>query len=151
LWLREIAGCEHGSAPSVDLVAERKTSEFVRHLIEQGLVNAVHDVADGGLLVALAEMALAGGIGAELDPAIQLRNAAGWFGEDQGRFIVTVADPAGSTIVGLAEAAGVHFGLLGFVGGQSIAGDGLGIDLDDLRHAHEAFFPRLMGGELAVA
>ncbi|MFX8393380.1 AIR synthase-related protein, partial [Acinetobacter baumannii] len=61
LWLREIHGREDGTPPPVDLAAERRHGEFVRELIADGKVSAVHDVSDGGLLVALAEMALASG------------------------------------------------------------------------------------------
>ena len=67
LYLREICGREEGAPPPVDLAAERRNGEFVRALIRDGIVTAVHDVSDGGLLVALAEMAMASGIGAELD------------------------------------------------------------------------------------
>ena len=59
LYLREICGREEGAPPPVDLAAERRHGEFVRALIRDGLVTAVHDLSDGGLLVALAEMAMA--------------------------------------------------------------------------------------------
>jgi phosphoribosylformylglycinamidine synthase len=151
LWLREIADREDGPAPSVDLPLERKTAEFLRHLIENGIVNAVHDLSDGGLLVAVAEMALAGDIGADLDPAIAISDAAGWFGEDQGRYVVTVRDAADPALVDLAQERGIYFAYLGTTEGRSIAGIGADLDLADLRRAHEGFFPKLMGGKLAVA
>src|SRR6202035_5305587 len=66
LYLRDICGREEGAPPPVDLAAERRNGDFVRALIGQGLVSAVHDVSDGGLLVALAEMAMAVSIGVEL-------------------------------------------------------------------------------------
>ena len=66
LYLRDICGREEGAPPPVDLAAERRNGDFVRGLIRDGLVTAVHDVSDGGLLVALAEMAMASGIGAVL-------------------------------------------------------------------------------------
>ena len=67
LYLREICGREEGAPPPVDLAAERRHGDFVRALIADGLVTAVHDVSDGGTLVALAEMAMASGIGAVLE------------------------------------------------------------------------------------
>jgi phosphoribosylformylglycinamidine (FGAM) synthase-like enzyme len=67
LYLREIEGSEAGAPPPVDLLAERKNGDFVRAMIQAGHVAACHDVSDGGLLVALAEMAMAGGRGAALD------------------------------------------------------------------------------------
>ena len=84
LWLREILGREAGAPPPVDLVAERRHGDAVRALILAGSVRACHDVSDGGLLVAVAEMALAGGVGATLVAG----DAAFWFGEDQGRYVL---------------------------------------------------------------
>lgn len=131
IWLREIQGREAGDAPKVDLTAERTNAEAVRTLIAQGKVNAVHDISDGGLLVTIAEMALAGGMGAQLD--IELNTAAA-FGEDQGRYVVTAA--AGTEIAGAVR--------IGTVGGDNVAG----VKLVDLRSAHEGFFPNLMDAEL---
>jgi len=131
IWLREIADREAGEAPKVDLAAERAHAETVRSLIAEGKVNAVHDISDGGLLVAVAEMALASGIGAELSIAL---TTAGAFGEDQGRYIVTAA--GGVDIPGAAK--------IGTTGGDRVAG----VPLTDLRGAHEGFFPALMDAEL---
>jgi phosphoribosylformylglycinamidine synthase len=92
LWLRYVAGQEAGTPPPVDLERERRTGEFVRQLISDGKVSAVHDVADGGLLVAVAEMALAANIGAKLEG---IEGTAAAFGEDQGLYVVTA--PAGAS------------------------------------------------------
>ena len=67
LWLREIHGREEGPPPPVDLAAERSAGEFVRAAIAGGAITACHDVSDGGLAVALAEMALAGNVGAMIN------------------------------------------------------------------------------------
>ncbi len=88
LWLREVVGVEAGSAPTVDLAMERKLGEEIRELIDTGRVNAVHDVSDGGVLVTIAEMALASGIGAELHHG-ELNTADFMFGEGQARYVVT--------------------------------------------------------------
>ena len=91
LYLRDICGREEGAPPPVDLIEERENGDVVRALIGEGLVTAAHDVSDGGLLVALAEMAMASGIGANLDAAPEDTPAhAFWFGEDQARYLVTV-------------------------------------------------------------
>ena len=66
VYLRDICGLEEGAPPPIDLAAERRHGEFVRSLIRDRVVTAVHDVSDGGLLVALAEMAMAR-IGAVLE------------------------------------------------------------------------------------
>src|SRR5437660_9832312 len=89
LYLRDICEREEGAPPPVELAAERRNGDFLRALIAESLATAVHDVSDGGLLVALAEMAIASGIGAELSAA-PLAAHAFWFGEDQARYVVTV-------------------------------------------------------------
>ena len=131
IWLREIAGREAGEAPKVDLAAERAHAEAVRALIADGKVSAVHDISDGGLIVAVAEMALASGKGAQLSG--ELTTAAA-FGEDQGRYVVTAA--AGVDIPGAVK--------IGTVGGDQVAG----VSLAELRSAHEGFFANLMDSEL---
>ncbi|TFI57928.1 phosphoribosylformylglycinamidine synthase subunit PurL [Sphingomonas parva] len=150
LWLREIAGREAGPPPPVDLAVEKRNGAFVRGLIGEGAVSAVHDVSDGGLIVALAEMALAGGLGAMLDADLP-RSAAFLFGEDQGRYLVTTRDS--EALQHAAAAAGVPLSFVGTIGGDALADeDGrLHLPLARLRDAHEGFFPSLMGGELTVA
>ncbi len=106
LWLREIAGREEGAPPPVDLAAERRNGDFVRARILDGAVRACHDCADGGLLVAVAEMAMAGGTGASLLPRPTAAPAhAYWFGEDQARYVLAVTDAA--ALLAAARAAGV--------------------------------------------
>ncbi len=126
IWLREVHGQEAGAAPHVDLAAERAHGEQVRTLVLDGVATAVHDISDGGLIVAVAEMALAGKIGATLDAM----TTAEAFGEDQARYVVTTA--ADVTIPGAIR--------IGTTGGNSVSG----IALDTLRTAHEGFLPTLM-------
>jgi phosphoribosylformylglycinamidine synthase len=142
-WLRECRGLEAGSAPSVDLAAERMIAEAVREMVEWGIVTAIHDVSDGGLLVAVAEMALAGGLGATLDKPAEA--ATGWwFGEDQGRYVVTIEDMSRFETFYAAKLDGLvrH---IGKTGGTSLDIAGQAVPLADLRAAHEGFFPNLMG------
>src|SRR6202012_751336 len=63
LYLRELFGREDGAPPPVDLALEKKNGDFVRGLIRSGQVKVVHDLSDGGLICAAAEMALASGVG----------------------------------------------------------------------------------------
>jgi phosphoribosylformylglycinamidine synthase II len=135
LWLRDIAGREDGPPPPVDLEIERRNGDFVRGQILSGALSAVHDISDGGMLVAVAEMALAGGIGADIGKPGHV--AA--FGEDQARYVVTAANS--DAVLAAALAAGVQAVRLGTTGGSKVAG----IELDALRTAHEGFFPALMG------
>ena len=141
LWLREIAGREAGPPPPVDLEAERRNGDFVRARIAAGAVAACHDVSDGGLLVAVAEMALAGDCGARLAAGPGgVPPHAFWFGEDQGRYVLAVGDSAG--LLAAAEAASVPARLLGVAGGEDLTVPGaVAISLAALREAHERFFP----------
>jgi phosphoribosylformylglycinamidine synthase subunit PurL len=145
LWLREIHGREDGPPPPVDLIEERKAGECVRSLINARLVSAVHDVSDGGWLVALTEMALASGLGAYLENDCSMQSAF-LFGEDQGNYILSVAEKECEAVIGEIESAGVEFAALGTVKGDSIVFPQdnmfprIEISLTDLRAAHESFF-----------
>jgi phosphoribosylformylglycinamidine synthase II len=145
LWLREVQGREDGAPPPVDFAAERRHGEAVRDAVARGLVGAVHDLSDGGLLVALAEMALAGGRGASLDRGVPLAPAA-LFGEDQGRYVVATSNS--DPLLRALAAASVPHRFLGSVGGDALEIGGQAIALADLRAAHEGFFPALMGDSL---
>jgi phosphoribosylformylglycinamidine synthase len=146
LWLREVAGREEGPPPPVDLAAERRNGDFVRRLILGGEVLACHDVSDGGVLVAVAEMALAGNLGAELVAGPDgMAPHEFWFGEDQARYVLAVDDAL--DIMAAAEAAGVPAAALGFsAGGDLTLPSGDTISLAELRKANEHFLPALMGG-----
>ncbi|MBB4641334.1 phosphoribosylformylglycinamidine synthase subunit PurL [Rhizorhapis suberifaciens] len=137
LYLRELHASEAGPPPPVDLTKERAHGDFVRALVAQGKVTAVHDIADGGLLVAVAEMTLAANIGATLE---NIPDAATAFGEDQARYIVTTSNATAF------EAAGVPLTRIGTTGGDAIKVNGKAVALSDLRKAHEGFFPALMEG-----
>ena len=155
LWLDVVHGRRDGAAPPVDLAAERRAGETIRSLIANGIVSAVHDVSDGGAAVALAEMALAGGIGMAMTVVEQIPNpAAILFGEDQGRFLVTTTDEA--AVRAAANAAQLFAVSIGTTGGDALSfdlrsrGGVQSLPLADLRAAHEGFFPALMGADAAL-
>jgi phosphoribosylformylglycinamidine synthase len=149
LYQQIIAGRLEGAPPPVDLTAERRTGDLVRGLIQQASVSAVHDVSDGGLLVAIAEMALAGSRGVQLVPGDdgEIPPYAFWFGEDQARYVVTV-DPAGAgALFEAARDAGILARRIGEVGGDAIViGTNERIGLTELREAHEGWLPAYMAG-----
>ena len=142
LWLREIAGREDGPPPPVDLAAERRNGDFVRAQILAGHVAACHDLSDGGLLCAIADMALAGDCGAALTAD---GDHAFWFGEDQARYILAVADaPA---LLTAAAGAGIPALTLGRSGGGDLTlPGGATMSVAELREAHARFFPAWMNG-----
>ncbi len=146
LYLRDICGREEGAPPPVDLAAERRNGDLVRALIGERLVSAVHDVSDGGLLVALAEMAMASGIGAALDAAPFAPHAF-WFGEEQGRYVVTTAAAQAEGIMARARAAWVPVRRLGTTGGDALTPKGdRPILVAKLRESFESWFPAYMKG-----
>jgi phosphoribosylformylglycinamidine synthase len=145
LYLREICGREEGAPPPVDLAAERRNGDFVRGLIISQSVTAVHDISDGGLAVALAEMAIAGGIGASIDIPASLLLPSFLFGEDQARYIVTAAPESAGAIRDAAERAGVVIEIIGVTGGDHLTlGSGIAILLQEITQACEAWLPRYM-------
>ena len=149
IYLDLVHGCEEGAPPPVDLVAEKRNGDFVRQLIRDGLVTAVHDVSDGGLLVAIAEMAMAGDMGATLDKPASIPAHAFWFGEDQARYVVTAVHGQGADLVRRAEAAGVPLLKLGKTGGDRLVLPGeRSIFVETLRDRHESWLPIYMGASV---
>ena len=148
VYLREIEGKEEGGAPPVDLAAEKKHGDFVRRLIEQGRVDTVHDLSDGGLLVAVAEMALKGNIGAGIGQAALADAIPFFFGEDQARYLIAAPFAEAEKIVQEARDAYIPVTELGKTGGDAITvNDNDRVTLSKLRDAHEGWFPRFMGRE----
>ena len=145
LFLREVFGREEGAPPPVDLPTERKHGEFIRKLINDGHINACHDVSDGGLAAALIEMGFKSpdllGCKVTADSSIPL---IGWlFGEDQGRYIVTSNQP--DRVIYAAAAAGLIAQRIGDVYGNSfICGDDVAISLRELRELNAAWLPQYM-------
>jgi phosphoribosylformylglycinamidine synthase len=148
LYLRELCGREEGAPPPVDLETERRNGDFVRILIHENIATATHDVSDGGLLVAIAEMAMASGLGAALTrvPA-DIPAHAFWFGEDQARYVATVHTGAVDAIIARARIAGVPVRRIGTTGGDGLAVPGeRALLVEQLRARFEAWLPQYMAG-----
>jgi len=145
VYSRDLCGREEGAPPPVDLAAERRHGDLVRGLIRDGLITAAHDVSDGGLLIAVAEMAIASGIGAVLEAPAGIPAHAFWFGEDQARYVVTTKQS--QPVLERAKAAGVPVIPLGATGGTllAIAGE-RPLRIDDLKRRFEAWLPTYMAG-----
>ena len=142
-WLMTVCGREEGAPPPVDLANERRNGEFVLSLIRAGRLGAVHDLSDGGLAVALAEMALAGGIGATV--AASGPEHAFFFGEDQGRYVLTAAPGETAAIAEEAKRLDVALLLIGSTGGDSLKlGGAAPVSLATLRQAYENWLPDFM-------
>jgi phosphoribosylformylglycinamidine synthase len=149
LYQEYATGAFEGAPPRVSLEAEQKAGGFVRGLIESGVTRTVHDVSDGGLLVALAEMALAGSRGLRYAPHPHLAAHAGAFGEDQGRYLVAASAKASEAILKQAGALGLAARIAAQIEGDAIAVPGeVPLPLSRLRQAHEGWLPGFMASEL---
>ena len=149
IYLRDLFGRRDGAPPPVDLPAEKRNGDFVRELIRAGTATAAHDLSDGGLAVSLAEMAMATGIGASIAPADGADPIANWFGEDQGRYLITVRRADLERIRAGAEARAVPCQEIGTTGGDSLElGKERALLVAELKAAYEGWFPRYMAGEL---
>jgi len=143
LYLREIHGQEIGAVPPTDLETEKKNGDFVRSQILSGALTACHDVSDGGLLVAVTEMAMAGQIGATIES--NSANQAGfWFGEDQSRYVVTTKNA--EQLLSAAKAAGISIQKIGETGGQNIVVNGASVSVTDITTINESWLPNYMNG-----
>ncbi len=161
-YLREVLGREEGAPPPVDLAVERRHGDFLRGLIAEGRVGACHDLSDGGLLVALAEMALAGlaagqagtdPVGARLElPGAGGPPAHAWlFGEDQARYLVTTRDA--ESLLDMARQASVLAAEIGRTeaGAALTLSDGTTISLEILDRAHAGWLPGYMSAGAGTA
>ena len=116
IYLREIHGLETGAPPPLDLDEEKKNGDLVRNLIKQGFVSACHDVSDGGILIAIAEMALASNkdamfLGVKIKNPTDIPDHAFFFGEEQSRYILTSSDA--NTILKIAKKRNVTAKIVG--------------------------------------
>ena len=148
IYLAEVLSREDGAPPPVDLAAEKLNGDYVRKLIRNRRVTAVHDLSDGGLAVAACEMAFGSGLGVKLSgPQGGARH--GWFfGEDQARYLLAVEKNSVNPVVSTAKAKGIAAQVVGTVGGDRVQADGtFDVSLKDLRAANEAWLPTLMSGD----
>ena len=158
LYQNHATGKFEGAPPPVDLEAEIRAGRLIRALIRSGIALSVHDCSDGGLLVTIAEMALAGGahggsrnatgVGVELYPYEgKLPAHAIWFGEDQGRYVVEVTPQKAEEVLERARLLELPARIVGRTGGDSLTLKGeTALPLTELRATHEGWMKGLMGG-----
>ncbi len=136
----EYLACVHGQvtgqAPPIDLDVEARVQSVCRQLVRQGLVNSAHDCSQGGLAVALAECAMAGGIGFTVDIPGDGRADGLLFGEGQSRIVISLPPENQAAASAMAAEQGVPFAVIGYVHGQALAlGDKVSVPLASALHA----------------
>ena len=148
LYLRDIIGrksTELGAPPPVDLEQEKSHAHFVRKLISDGLLTTVHDVSDGGLLIAVTEMAMSGKIGVSLQTPDIDQPHGYWFGEDQGRYVVAIEADKTDELIEKAKQSGIFLQEIGKTGGDELTLDTkIRISIKELAQTHESWFPNYM-------
>ncbi|CAM3867679.1 phosphoribosylformylglycinamidine synthase subunit PurL [Litorimonas haliclonae] len=147
IYLSEILSREDGAPPPVDLQKEKANGDYIRKLIRNKRVNAVHDCSDGGLAIAACEMAFASNIGVSLQAAPDGPTHGWLFGEDQARYLVSVEKNSVNPVVSTAQAKGLTAQVVGTVGGDRIQAAGaFDVTLAGLRQKHEEWLPNLLTG-----
>ncbi|WP_068314458.1 phosphoribosylformylglycinamidine synthase subunit PurL [Polycladidibacter hongkongensis] len=146
-YASEVLGNEAGAPPPVNLDKEKRIGTFVREAISKGRLTSVHDLSSGGLAVALAEMTLPKGMGASINALPEENQHAVLFGEDQGRYLVTVKPTDLAAFVEDAIDLGIQVDELGQTGGSDLTFAGIAtISVSQLKSAHEGWFPTFMAG-----
>ncbi|EJF77053.1 Phosphoribosylformylglycinamidine synthase 2 [Candidatus Bartonella washoeensis] len=148
IYARDILNIDAGAPPHVDLQLEKKHGQFVRNVIHRGFIHAAHDLSDGGLAIALAEMVIKAGKGIKAKLSNKSPEHAELFGEDQGRYLLAVKPEALNSLKEQAKKSVVSLIELGIVTGTSLDIDGiLKLSVDELTQAYESWFPKFMGEE----
>ncbi|MCL6229851.1 phosphoribosylformylglycinamidine synthase subunit PurL [Bartonella bilalgolemii] len=145
IYMHNILNIEAGAPPYVDLHLEKKHGEFVRNVIHRGFVHAAHDISDGGLAIALAEMVIKANKGIKLELSNQSPHHAELFGEDQGRYLLAIKPNALDNLKMLAQTNAIPLIELGIVEGNTLdIKDVLTLSITELTQAYENWFPKFM-------
>ena len=154
LYLRHVFGAELGAPPAVDLSVEKRNGDFIRNTFREGLmsgqqyIHACQDISDGGMLTALAEMLMAGKVGADISEyATENFSAASFFGEDQSRYLLLMKNS--EALIQNAEMMGIQVTSIGktIAEPKLIITEEQTVTVDELREFYEGWFPLLMQGD----
>ena len=141
IYAKEILNITSGLPPRVDLKSEKEIGNVVRDLININKIDTVHDVSDGGFLVALAEMSISGNIGVKINLDKENLNDKFLFGEDQGRYIISVSDGLASEVTKILDDKRIFFQKIGKTGGKKlIINDHEEAAIQTLKKIHENWF-----------
>lgn len=145
IYLRDILNRTDGDAPHVDLSTEKKNGEFVRHLIETGMITTCHDLSDGGLALALAEMVIKSKKGIKAQLTGQTPPHAELFGEDQARYLIAVNAHELPKVIEAGKQSSIDLQIVGKVEGDHLEVENhFKLSVDSLHDAYENWFPNFM-------
>jgi len=142
-WAWEIGGCKDGTLPEFDLLQTVRTAAYVTEIVQRNQVEAVHDVGEGGLAVALAEMAVHSGVGMHISGFDGHRAL---FNESGGRVIVALNRTDLESFLKETSNRGVPAQTIGNTGGPSLVlGSTINLSIDDLTRAARDELPQALG------
>lgn len=147
-YLHKIVGVEHSPAPHFDLDEEFNLHRGIEKLISQKLIRSAHDVSEGGLFIALLESGFNNNLGFDVSKGASVRNDAYWFGEAQGRVVVSVSE--GSDIEGVLKGMNIPFEKMGTVtdGGLTVNGDSWG-NISQWKNKYDNAIANILSGQEA--
>jgi Phosphoribosylformylglycinamidine (FGAM) synthase, synthetase domain len=130
-----------GPPPSINLAEEKKNSFFVRDLINKKIALSVHDISDGGIALAIAEMCMSGKIGAKITTnLIDAERIKFLFGEDQARYVIEVKSADYDNIVKLAKEKEVSLLQIGSTKAENLTIDDMKITVEDMLTLNNKWF-----------
>ena len=147
IYATEILQNKNGCPPKVNLAEEKNNGKAIQKLIKNKIIDTSHDISDGGLLVALTEMALSGNIGFELLLEKEFSNHRFLFGEDQSRYIITLQDHKIDEAMSLLNEKRIQYHNLGKTKGVKLILNEEEISLKELKNLHESWFDNYLSGK----
>ena len=137
----DILYLKKGPPPTMNLEEEKKNSFFIRGLIEKKLAQSVHDVSDGGIALAIAEMCMAGKIGAKISTNLTGPERVKYlFGEDQARYVIEIKQEHLNNLVQIAKEQEISMTQLGSTNLEQFAIDEIKISVDEMIKLNNNWF-----------
>ena len=134
-FFREVLDINEGPPPEINLFNEKNNGLVIKTLIENKLLNSVHDISGGGIIIALSEMCISSKIGAKIKiPIKNISNHEYLFGEDQSRYIIEINEKNKEETFKILEKNSVYFELIGNTQKKTLNIDKeINIDVSDLK------------------
>tara|TARA_B100001123_G_scaffold446265_1_gene600132 strand:- start:1299 stop:3491 length:2193 start_codon:yes stop_codon:yes gene_type:complete len=141
-FYREVLEIKDGPAPEVNLFNEKNNGLIIQDLIIKKLLNSVHDISSGGILLSLAEMCISGNIGAKIKiPKDNLGPHEYLFGEDQSRYLIEISEKNKDHVTKILEKNSIYYEIIGITQKDSLnLNKEFNIKLTELRKMNSYWF-----------